>query len=87
MAKWSNIYLDDSLKLLKKVEKRLKNEVERTELTEEILCESNDDLICFGRRELAKELQAKIKKWRREMFNEEGVREFPNRKRREGENK
>tara|TARA_R100000781_G_scaffold96415_1_gene60441 strand:+ start:248 stop:484 length:237 start_codon:yes stop_codon:yes gene_type:complete len=75
MAKWSNIYLDDSLKLLKKVEKRLKNEVERTDLTENLLlylCESKDDLICFGRRELAKELQAKIKKWRREMFNEEG---------------
>lgn len=63
---------DAEIELLKKVEKRLENEVERTELTEKILCESNEDFICFGRRELAKELQAKIKNWRKELLNEKG---------------
>ena len=71
MAKWSNIYLDDSLKLLKKVEKKLAKVVNE---------ESNDQWISVDmeteieneRYKLAKELQAKIKKWRREMFNEEG---------------
>ena len=75
MAKWSGIYLDDSLKLLKKVEKKLAKVVEE---------ESNHQWISIGmddgggpeieneRYKLAKELQAKIKKWRKEMFNEEG---------------
>jgi hypothetical protein len=75
MAKWSGIYLDDSLKLLKKVEKKLAKVVEE---------ESNHQTIWLGledgggpeidneRYKLAKELQAKIKKWRKQMFNEEG---------------
>ena len=70
MAKWSGVYLHDSLKLLKKAEKWLENEVENTELTEKILCESDDDFIHFGRRECAEGLLEQIKKWRKEMFNE-----------------
>tara|TARA_R100001510_G_scaffold37976_1_gene34321 strand:+ start:312 stop:527 length:216 start_codon:yes stop_codon:yes gene_type:complete len=70
MAKWSGIYLHDSLKLLKKAEKWLENEVESTELTEKILCENDDDFIHFGRRECAEGLLEQIKKWRKEMFNE-----------------
>ena len=71
MAKWSGVYLHDSLKLLKKAEKWLEDEVENTELTEKILCESDDDFIHFGRRECAEGLLEQIKKWRKEMFNEE----------------
>ena len=70
MAKWSGVYLEDCHKLLKKVEKWLEDEVENTELTEKILCESDDDFIHFGRRECAEGLLEQIKKWRKEMYNE-----------------
>lgn len=71
MAKWSGVYLEDCHKLLKKIEKKLAKVVNE---------ESNDQWISVDmeteieneRYKLAKELQAKIKKWRREMFNEEG---------------
>ena len=62
MAKWSGIYLDDSLKLLKKVEKELEKARE-----EESRVVPESKKYAF-----AVELQTKIKKWRREMFNEEG---------------
>lgn len=74
MAKWSNIYLDDSLKLLKKVEKKLAKVVEESPRDDlnDFGQEMEEECRVQGRQELAKELQAKIKKWRREMFNEEG---------------
>lgn len=74
MAKWSNIYLDDSLKLLKKVEKKLAKVVEEVPLEKDVHFgqEMEEECRVQGRRELAKELQAKIKKWRKQMFNEEG---------------
>ncbi len=73
MTKWSGNYLQDSLKLLKKVEKKLAKVVDE---------DSNNQTIWLGledgggpeidneRYKLAKELQDKIKKWRREMFGE-----------------
>ena len=73
MTKWSGNYLQDSLKLLKKVEKKLAKIVDE---------DSNNQTIWLGledgggpeidneRYKLAKELQDKIKKWRREMFGE-----------------
>ena len=73
MAKWSGNYLQDSLKLLKKVEKKLAKIVDE---------DSNNQTIWLGledgggpeidneRYKLAKELQNKIKKWRKEMYNE-----------------
>ena len=71
MAKWSGVYLEDCHKLLKKIEKKLARVVDD---------ESNDQWISVDmeteieneRYKLAVELQDKIKKWRREMFNEEG---------------
>ena len=36
MAKWSNIYLNDSLKLLKKVEKKLAKVVEEVPLEKDV---------------------------------------------------
>ena len=71
MAKWSGVYLEDCHKLLKKIEKKLAKVVNE---------ESNDQWISVDmeteieneRYKLAKELQANIKKWRKEMFNEEG---------------
>ena len=66
MAKWSGIYLDDSLKLLKKVEKELAKVVKELNMLHEILEGER------GKLDFALELQAKIKKWRKEMFNEEG---------------
>ena len=71
MAKWSGIYLHDSLKLLKKVEKKLEKVVDE-ESNNQWITTSTGDEVENGRYTLAKELQAKIKKWRREMFNEEG---------------
>jgi len=71
MAKWSGIYLHDSLKLLKKVEKKLEKVVDE-ESNNQWISIGMEDGIENGRYTLAKELQAKIKKWRREMFNEEG---------------
>jgi len=73
MAKWSGIYLEDCHKLLKKIEKKLEKIVDE---------DSNNQTIWLGledgggpeidneRYKLAKELQKKIKKWRKEMFNE-----------------
>ena len=66
MAKWSNIYLDDSLKLPKKVEKKLAKVVNKGEPNYE------GDEEDYGKYRFALELQAKIKKWRKQMFNEEG---------------
>ena len=71
MAKWSGVYLEDCHKLLKKIEKKLAKVVNE---------ESNDQWISVDmeteieneRYKLAKELQANIKNWRKEMFNEEG---------------
>ena len=75
MAKWSGIYLHDSLKLLKKVEKKLEKEIkENDKYTYDDYDYNNvDDFDVYlfrGRQQLAKELQDKIKKWRKEMFNE-----------------
>ena len=73
MAKWSGIYLEDCHKLLKKIEKKLEKIVDE---------DSNNQTIWLGledgggpeidneRYKLAKELQDKIKKWRKEMYNE-----------------
>ena len=73
MAKWSGVYLEDCHKLLKKIEKKLEKIVDE---------DSNNQTIWLGledgggpeidneRYKLAKELQNKIKKWRREMFRE-----------------
>ena len=69
MAKWSGIYLEDCHTLLKKIEKKLEKVVDR---------ESNHQWIIVGaeteieneRYKLAVELQDKIKKWRKEMYNE-----------------
>jgi len=70
MAKWSGIYLHDSLKLLKKVEKKLEKVVGE----EKRRYEDGTSMVQYdfrqGRQQLAKELQDKIKKWRKEMFNE-----------------
>ena len=73
MAKWSGVYLKDCHKLLKKIEKKLEKIVDE---------DSNNQTIWLGledgggpeidneRYKLAKELQDKIKKWRKEMYNE-----------------
>ena len=73
MAKWSGVYLEDCHTLLKKIEKKLAKIVDE---------DSNNQTIWLGledgggpeidneRYKLAKELQNKIKKWRREMFRE-----------------
>ena len=69
MAKWSGVYLEDCHTLLKKIEKKLEKVVDR---------ESNHQWIIVGaeteieneRYKLAVELQDKIKKWRKEMYNE-----------------
>tara|TARA_R100001460_G_scaffold1835_1_gene6503 strand:- start:1024 stop:1242 length:219 start_codon:yes stop_codon:yes gene_type:complete len=69
MAKWSGIYLHDSLKLLKKVEKKLEKVVDE-ESNNQWITTSTGDEVENGRYTLAKELQDKIKQWRKEMFNE-----------------
>ena len=73
MAKWSGIYLEDCHTLLKKIEKKLEKIVDE---------DSNNQTIWLGledgggpeidneRYKIAKELQKKIKKWRKEMYNE-----------------
>ena len=73
MAKWSGVYLEDCHTLLKKIERKFEKVVDQ---------ESNHQTISIGvldgggpeidneRYKLAKELQDKIKKWRREMFRE-----------------
>ncbi len=69
MAKWSGIYLHDSLKLLKKVEKKLDKVVDE-ESNHQWITTSTGDEVENGRYKLAKELINKIKKWRKEMYNE-----------------
>ena len=64
MAKWSGVYLHDSLKLLKKVEKELAKVVDRGEP-----CHAYEEME-YGEYSVAIRLQNKIKKWRKEMFNE-----------------
>ena len=69
MAKWSGVYLEDCHTLLKKIEKKLEKVKE-----EERRYEDGTSMIPFdlrnGRQQLAKELQERIKKWRKEMYNE-----------------
>tara|TARA_R100001510_G_scaffold56399_1_gene61874 strand:+ start:465 stop:674 length:210 start_codon:yes stop_codon:yes gene_type:complete len=69
MAKWSGIYLEDSHTLLKKIEKKLEKVVD-----EKRRYEDGTSLVKIklreGRQHLANELQNKIKKWRKEMYNE-----------------
>ena len=64
MAKWSGNYLQDSLKLLKKVEKELAKIVNRGEP-----CHAYEEME-YGEYSVAISLQRMIKQWRREMFNE-----------------
>ena len=61
MAKWSGVYLEDSHTLLKKIEKKL----EKVAKTSDCF-----DLLENERRLFAKELQDKIRKWRKDMYNE-----------------
>ena len=62
MAKWSGIYLEDCHTLLKKIEKELDKVSENTDLAFNML--ENEKYL------FVKELQDKIKKWRKEMYNE-----------------
>ena len=52
-----------SKQVIRKIKDWLEHEVENTELSEEILCDTNDDFIHFGRRECAEMLLEQIKKW------------------------
>ena len=75
MAKWSGVYLEDCHTLLKKIEKELEKEIKKNDKYTYDDYDYNDvddlDVYLFrGRRECAKELQDKIKKWRKEMYNE-----------------
>ena len=69
MAKWSGVYLEDCHKLLKKIEKKLEKVVGE-ESNHQWISVGMETEIENGRYALAKELQDKIKKWRKEMFNE-----------------
>ena len=71
MAKWSGVYLEDCHKLLKKIEKKLGKVVDEESNYQWISVDMETE-IENERYKLAKELQANIKKWRKEMFNEEG---------------
>ena len=64
MAKWSGVYLEDCHKLLKKIEKELAKVVDRGEP-----CHAYEEME-YGEYSVAIRLQNKIKKWRKEMFNE-----------------
>ena len=68
MAKWSGVYLEDCHTLLKKIEKKLEKVVRQERNHQWISV--GDDEVPNGRYKLAKELQDKIKKWRKEMYNE-----------------
>lgn len=57
---------DISNQLLSKIKNWLNHEVENTELTDEKLCENNDDFIVFGRRECAVSILGQIEKWENE---------------------
>tara|TARA_R100001509_G_scaffold155514_1_gene118053 strand:+ start:822 stop:1019 length:198 start_codon:yes stop_codon:yes gene_type:complete len=65
MAKWSGVYLEDCHTLLKKIEKDLANAWKTKKGSE-----TDDDLLALGRTIYANELIEKIKKWRKEMYNE-----------------
>jgi exonuclease VII small subunit len=69
MAKWSGVYLEDCHKLLKKIEKKLEKVVDE-ESNHQWISVGMETEIENGRYKLAKELQDKIKKWRKEMYNE-----------------
>ena len=69
MAKWSGIYLEDCHTLLKKIEKKLEKVVDE-ESNHQWISVGMETEIENGSYALAKELQEKIKKWRKEMFNE-----------------
>ena len=69
MAKWSGVYLKDCHKLLKKIEKKLEKVVDE-ESNHQWISVGMETEIENGRYALAKELQERIKKWRREMFRE-----------------
>ena len=69
MAKWSGVYLKDCHKLLKKIEKKLAKVVEQ-ESNHQWISVGMETEIENGRYKLAKELIDKIKKWRKEMYNE-----------------
>ena len=69
MAKWSGVYLEDCHTLLKKIERKLEKVVDE-ESNHQWISVGMEDEIENGRYALAKELQEKIKKWRKEMFNE-----------------
>ena len=69
MAKWSGVYLKDCHKLLKKIEKKLAEVVEQ-ESNHQWISVGMETEIENGRYKLAKELIDKIKKWRKEMYNE-----------------
>ena len=56
-----NQTLRAEIQTLAKIKDWLEEEVERTELNDESLCESNDDFIVFGRRECAESLLKQIK--------------------------
>jgi len=64
MAKWSGVYLEDCHKLLKKIEKKLAKIVDRGEP-----CHAYEETE-YGEYSVAIRLQNKIKKWRKEMYNE-----------------
>ena len=61
MAKWSGIYLEDCHTLLKKIEKKLEKVVKTSDCF---------DLLENEKYLFVKELQDKIKKWRKDMYNE-----------------
>ena len=69
MAKWSGVYLEDCHKLLKKIEKKLEKVVDE-ESNHQWISVGMETEIENGRYALAKELQERIKKWRREKFRE-----------------
>jgi len=69
MAKWSGVYLEDSHTLLKKIEKKLAK-VKEEESNHQWISVGMETEIENGRYKLAKELIDKIKKWRKEMYNE-----------------
>ena len=74
MAKWSGVYLEDCHKLLKKIEKKLEKVVEELNMLDEIPIPIYEDGLELaaknGKLDFALELQDKIKKWRKDMYNE-----------------
>ena len=69
MAKLSGVYLEDCHTLLKKIERKLEKVVDE-ESNHQWISVGMETEIENGRYALAKELQDKIKKWRREMIRE-----------------